>query len=109
MSKLHSNFAWFTIDILLLVMRSEEIVWHIGLHTIVNTTCESIQLHKFIARSKANLIMSDFMIDRFLLKKVQRVPLDTEIKFTNTEMQSNMIRLIKCSKHFLFIHIHGKL
>ena len=39
--------ALFPIDILLLVMRSEEIVWHLGLHPIVNTTCGTGHMKKW--------------------------------------------------------------
>ena len=36
------NLPFFPIDILLLVMREEEIVWHLGPHPILNTTCARV-------------------------------------------------------------------
>ena len=36
----------FPIDILLLVMKSEKIVWYLGPHPIVNTTCVEATLWK---------------------------------------------------------------
>ena len=40
----------FPVDILLLVMRSEEIVWHLGLHPILNTTCDFVWVLQIACR-----------------------------------------------------------